>query len=429
MAKSLAVAATHHAALLELLDQFGAFGASGAGINRLAASHADQQARDHLCNWFERHGFVTLIDAVGNVFGVLKLGRGDEGRSFFCGSHLDSQPNGGRFDGTLGVVCACIAGLVIRDHVLQGRVEPEFGTFVVANWTGEEGARFQPSLLGSRVFAGSMPVEDALNIKDGQSESLCAALTEIGYHGSATPPDPDHYLELHIEQGAKLEEAGVPIGIVSSCWGARKLRVIIAGQPDHTGPTPMPERRDALLAAAELIVRTHEISKLSASTLHSSVARIEVSPNSPNTVADNVELWIEFRSADTQALDEAVSQIQQCLDETAVATKCGISIRERETRDVVIFDEAASFVVAEALDRSGIPHLGLETIAGHDAVQLQSICPSTLLFVPSHEGVSHSPDEYTSEADIRAGFDAMMQSVGALISRPVAKVQPGATHV
>ena len=147
-------------AVLDLLSGFGEIGVTpSGGISRLAASREDGQARDLLCDWLRRHEFEVLVDGIGNMFGVLDLQRGDAARYFFCGSHLDSQPEGGNFDGTLGVVCACICGLEIRDAVARGTLNPSYRYYVVANWTGEEGARFQPSLLGSSVFTGSMALE------------------------------------------------------------------------------------------------------------------------------------------------------------------------------------------------------------------------------------------------------------------------------
>lgn len=413
-----------HDALLTLLGNFARFGETAeGGVARLAASKPDGAARDHLCGWLQENGFKVIIDAVGNIFGILDLGQGDAGLHFFCGSHLDSQPHGGRFDGTLGVACACIGALAIRRAVSAGRLSPAFRHLVVACWTGEEGARFQPSLLGSSVFSGSLHTADALEIRDENGISLREALAGIGYLGTARPPRASRYIELHIEQGTRLETSGIDIGIVTACWGARKLRIEIDGRPDHTGPTPMSERRDALLAAAKVVVQSNEGAIGATSLVHSSVGRMTISPNSPNTIAAHVDLWVEFRAGDENALSKVEEGLALDLVSIERDTGCGIRVGSREVRNVVTLDAAAADRVAGALDRTGISHMQLATIAGHDAVRLQSVCPATLIFVPSRRGISHAPEEFTSDAQLLRGFDAMVVAMAELMSTPV--VAPG----
>lgn len=410
---------TAHNTLLDLLSDFGKIGATqSGGVSRLAASREDGLARDFLCDWLRRHDFEILVDEIGNIFGVLDLALGDPAQHFFCGSHLDSQPDGGKFDGALGVICACVCGVMIRDAVAKGTMDPSCRFYVVACWTGEEGARFQPSLIGSSVFVGSLPLELALSRQDQDGVSLRHALSQIDYLGNAQVPAPAHYLEIHIEQGAKLEAANKPIGIVSSCWGAKKILMEVSGRPDHTGPTPMEDRQDALLAASHLIVQANEVSRQSSSTLYSSVGRIEVSPNSPNTIAEKVQLWVEFRSNDGEALREAERQFKQSFAGITASSGCELKVASAEDRAVIEFDKQSIANVEDVLSKSNIPYLHMSTIAGHDAIRLQSVCPSTLLFVPSKNGISHSPDEFTSDDDITAGFDAMLHAVSRLISAP-----------
>lgn len=413
------------AALLDLFHDLGAFGATeSGGTSRLAASAEDGQARDFLCAWLKRHGFEILVDPIGNIFGVLDFGRGDESRCFFSGSHLDSQPDGGRFDGTLGVACACVAGVAMQQAIAAGKLEPTYRFYVAACWTGEEGARFQPSLLGSSAFVGSIPFEWALARQDQDGVSLRDALSEIGYLGKAEVPKPARYLEIHIEQGARLEAAKMPMGVVSSCWGAKKIRVLASGRPDHTGPTPMEERRDALLAASQVVVQVNKISRQAAATLYSSVGRLEISPNSPNTIADKVQLWIEFRSDDGNALSQAERQLRESFAAVEATTGCGLAVSSVEDREVVEFDEQGRSIVEGALSAAAIPYMRLSTIAGHDAIRLQSLCPSTLLFIPSKDGISHSPEEFTSDEDICTGFEGLLQAISSLISAPPEVLAP-----
>ena len=404
---------------LELLHEFGRFGkTAGGGITRLAASRQEKEARDHLCRWLRDHGFSVLVDAIGNIFGVLDLGAKESDRVFFCGSHLDSQPEGGNYDGCLGVVCACIAALFLRARTASKTIRPAYRYYVIACWTGEEGARFQPSLLGSSVFAGVLKLQDAWTLRDENGIRLKDALSATGYLGTDRPPRPDFYLELHIEQGPRLEASGAAVGLVEACWGADKFRLVVKGKADHTGPTPMPERQNALLAAAKAILDVEAISGEARAALHSSVGRMTLSPNSPNTVVARAELWVEFRSASKAELQRAQDRLADSLTYIGEQTGCNLSISRRETRGVTRFDEAALERAGIALENAGIAHQRLDSIAGHDAIRLQSVCPAALLFVPSRDGVTHSPSEFTTDEDVRAGFEAMTIVLSSLIAQP-----------
>ncbi len=429
MGNGLANGGDLNCALLELFAQFGEFGkVAGGGISRLAASEADRQARDFLCHWLEENNCEVVVDRVGNIFGILDLKSGDPDAYFFCGSHLDSQPNGGRFDGTYGVACACITALAVELAVRKEALKPCCRYFVVVCWTGEEGARFQPSLLGSGVFTGEIPARTALIAKDEDGISLGEALSRIDYLGEGEGPHPSHYFEIHIEQGPHLERAGKEVGVVTSCWGARKLRTEITGRPDHTGPTPMDERQDALLAAAHIAVRVNELANTASAPVHGSVGRMEIAPNSPNTVAERVSVWIEFRSGDEAVLQDIERDLISSFTDVEELSGCKIELDSRDRRDVIDFDYAASARVEAVLDEADISHMRLSTIAGHDAIRLQKICPSTLMFVPSRGGISHSPEEFTSEGDMAQGLNAMTCAVANLINSATAHTHHGAVH-
>ncbi len=404
-------------ALIDLFAHFGEFGKSAdGGISRLAAGEADRQARNFLCQWLEKNSFDVIVDQIGNIFGILDLKKGDSDAYFFCGSHLDSQPNGGRFDGTYGVACACLTALAIQQAVSSGVLDTQFRFIVAVCWTGEEGARFQPSLLGSGVFTGEVPKTVALGAKDEDGISLSEALARIDYLGEGECPRPSRYFEIHIEQGPKLEKAKRQVGIVTACWGAAKLQVEIVGRSDHTGPTPMNERQDALLAAAYIITHVNEIAKDSLAPIHGSVGRAEIAPNSPNTIAERVRLWIELRSGDEAALRRIESELMRSIADVSDLSNCNIKFAQVDHREVIHFDQASMACVESALDDAGISHMRLPTIAGHDAIHLQKICPSSLMFVPSHRGISHSPEEFTSEDDMVNGLNAMICAVSSLVS-------------
>jgi len=429
MAEHATIGEDLHCALLGLFAQFGELGkVAGGGISRLAASDADARARDLLCDWLKQNKFDVIVDKVGNIFGILDLGQGEPGTSFFCGSHLDSQPLAGRFDGTYGVVCACMTALAVRNAVRDGSLTTRYRNFVVACWTSEEGARFQPSLLGSGVFVGDIDAEHALATTDQGGVALSEALSRISYVGTGQGPTPARYFEIHIEQGTRLETEGADVGLVTSCWGARKLLIAIAGRADHTGPTPMDERKDALLAASQIIARVNGISMPANATLHSSVGRITVEPNSPNTVAESASVWIEIRSGCEAALDQAEGDLNAFFDVVQAQTGCDITVSSHSHRAAVGFDADATDHIENTLNTAGIRTLRLPTIAGHDAVSLQKICPTSLMFVPSRGGISHAPEEFTSDREMCVGLDAMTLAVSDLLSTTAPRSQFGALH-
>ena len=418
MPDNFAAALEPVAALHDLMARFAAIGATPeGGVTRLAASSEDGAARDLLCRWLRDQGFTVRIDAVGNLFGCLDLGAGREDGALYSGSHIDSQPNGGRFDGTYGVLAACCAALAVRQSVLEGALVPRLRHLVVVAWTNEEGARFQPSLLGSSVFTGSLPAERALASSDGEGVTLGAALRDIGYLGEERPPaEPDHYVELHVEQGAVLEQSGHQIGIVTHCWGARKFQARFQGKPDHTGPTPMAQRRDALRAAGLLIAEVSDLALASQGRLHGSVGRILVAPNSPNVVPESATLWVELRADDETELDRAQDAFHAALERIAATTGCRAEIEASSRRSVQAFDRPGAAAARAALEPLGLKVMTMATIAGHDALALQARYPATLLFVPSVEGVSHSPREFTAERDLETGLTALTAVLSRLLS-------------
>ena len=418
MPDGIAPSADTVAALHDLMARFAAIGATAdGGVTRLAGSAEDGQARDLLCTWLRAHDFAVTVDGVGNIFGCLDFGDGAGHGAIYCGSHIDSQPNGGRFDGTYGVVAACCAALAIKQEIAAGKLRPQVRHLVVVAWTNEEGARFQPSLLGSSVFTGALPSDQALAVTDGAGISLEAALKDIGYLGGDRPPaDPTAYVELHVEQGAVLEEAGHQVGVVTHCWGARKFQTRFLGKPDHTGPTPMALRRDALRAASLLIAEVSERALASDGRLHGSVGRIVVEPNSPNVVPHSATLWVELRSGDEAALDAAEAAFHAALARIGETTGCRAEIERSSRRSAQAFDEEGAAAARSALEALGLKVMTMATIAGHDALAIQERYPAILLFVPSVDGVSHSPQEFTKDRDLEIGLTALIAVLSRLLS-------------
>ena len=384
--------------LKAMMDGVTVFGAgSGGAMTRLTLSREDGAARDWLKAWFADHGFTHKFDGIGNQFGLLEAA-GAGAPTVMVGSHLDSQPNGGRFDGTLGVISACEAVVAVTE-ALKKRGSTSRVNFTVVNWTNEEGARFQPSLLGSSVFAGSAELDWALDRKDGDGISVREALADIGYAGSDHVPIPDALIELHIEGAEALDREGRKFGAFTRYWGATKYRLAFLGRQAHTGPTPMAERRDALLAGAYLIADLKAMAGDYGLDLHTSVGRLEVFPNSPNTVPAEAVLFIELRAAAPDILAEAEARMLADVDKAATRAGVGHEVRFIDRRVAGAFSPGLIRLADEVSLSLGEIMRRLDTIGGHDAVAMSAACPAVVLAVRSRGGVIHHPTEFTSIED------------------------------
>lgn len=385
----------------------------GGGVCRLAASHDDGLARDWFRARLGEEGLRVAVDAVGNVFGVAELA-GPDAPLVLTGSHLDSQPSGGRYDGAYGVLAGLEALLAVRRRTAQGGGKP-VRNLGVASWTNEEGARFSPSTLGSAVFAGLVDADFALSRADGDGVTLGAALADIGYRGADPPPrNVAAYVELHIEQGAELERAGRTIGVVEGNWGTVKYVADIEGRAAHTGPTPMAARRDALLPAAELVLCCRQISDRTGGVLLSSVGRLDVQPNSTNVVPGRVRLFAEFRAVDPTMLADACARFEakaRALSTEAVP----VALTRTVDRPPGAFDARLRDLIEDTAKACGYASLRLNTVAGHDSIPLKAVCPSAMIFVPSAAGVSHHESEFTTPEDLAAGAQVLAATLARLV--------------
>jgi beta-ureidopropionase / N-carbamoyl-L-amino-acid hydrolase len=391
-------------ALFALSSSIGATPAGG--LHRLTASAADKQMRDAFCTWLTQQGFHVHVDEIGNIFGLMTLCEGAPW--VLCGSHLDSQPLGGRFDGAYGVTGAAVTMATLarqlRDHSQTAQ-----RNLAVVNWTNEEGARFQPSLTGSSVFTGALSLEQALDCCDGEGISLQTALQNIGYRGTALPDlTVAAYCELHVEQGPHLELQQKQIGVVTETWAALKWQVTFRGEQNHTGPALMDRRRDALLAAAHTIVAVRAEAERYGEALHTSVGRLETVPNSPNVVTSEATLFIEFRSADEALLRQLRDSFGQQMQSIAQNTSTDVSLDRAQYRPRQQLHAALSDLALAQAEKLGLKAMPMRSVAGHDAISMSYHCPSALLFVPSVDGLSHNEREYTATADLHRGLDMLM---------------------
>ena len=377
----------------------------GGGVERQAGTAADHATKTWLADWFAQHDFDTKFDGIGNQFGLLELVPGAP--YVLLGSHLDSQPLAGKFDGAYGVLAAAFAAARVAELVRSGDVVATHNLAVV-NWFNEEGSRFKPSMMGSSVFTGKLDRDAALGIRDPQGVTVRAALESGGSTGEYDGPDVACYAEIHIEQGRLLERENVTIGTVHATWAASKYEITVHGDQSHTGSTAMADRKDALFGAALVIVAAREIADgFTPGKLHSSVSEALVLPNSPVVVAREVRMNLDLRSADEAVLREANAQLESRV--AAIETRANVEITRTMTHSwgVLPYQDSGVDLAKSVADELGLNSRRIMTVAGHDSTNMKDTVPTIMLFVPSVEGISHNEREFTNDADCCAGVDLL----------------------
>lgn len=402
----------------DFLADFAALSRIGAtpkgGVHREAGTPADGAARRWLCSWFERHGLRTSVDAVGNMYGAVEWLPGAP--FVLVGSHLDSQPTAGRFDGAYGVLAGVHAVAAARDAVTAGTVTPRYNLAVV-NWFNEEGSRFSPSLMGSGVYSGKLDLAATLRVTDRAGVTVAEALADIGFAGTDPMPPAAGYAEIHIEQGRILQDTGTSIGIVTANWAASKYSVTVHGEQAHTGATHLADRRDALVGASRLVLAVRELAEaFEPGQLLGSVGQFTVSPNSPVVVPAAVNLSVDLRSAEAEVLAKAHEQFLAVVDGVNAAGEVEVDIDSMTLRPSSEFPAAGVALAEAAAARAGLSSRRMLTMAGHDSVNLKDVVPTVMLFVPSDAGISHNEAEHTDDADLLNGVGMLTEVVTALLS-------------
>ncbi|MFE7421191.1 M20 family metallo-hydrolase [Rhodococcus sp. NPDC057529] len=383
------------------------FGATEAGgVERQAATAADAQTRRWLAQWLRERGFRVKRDRIGNLFGLLELIPGAP--YVLVGSHLDSQPRGGRYDGAYGVLAAAHAVDRIRRHYQSNGVSPSVNLAVV-NWFNEEGSRFKPSMMGSAVYTGKLDLETALNTTDASGTTVREALSVIGELGEedvfGTSLAPAAYVEIHIEQGKILDKQGVDIGLVTSTWAANKYEISVHGAQAHTGSTEMADRQDALYGAALAVAAVRELADRYDDRLHTSCGQLTVYPNSPVVVAREVQMHLDLRSPDDSILAEADEILRRQFAKIEVKANVQIEKRHAHTWAANFYQKEGVELARAAVNDLGLSNVEIRTRAGHDSTNMKEIVPSIMLFIPSVDGISHSELEYTHDHDLCNGVD------------------------
>ena len=392
-----------------LIDRLAALAEIGAiegthGCARLALTDEDRAGRDLVVSWMRDLGLEITIDGIGNVVGVMD-GEGD-GPPVMTGSHIDTVRTGGRYDGNLGV----LAGLEVIETLQSAGVTPA-RDLAVAFFTDEEGARFPPDMLGSLVYAGGMGVEEAHAIVGIDGAVLGEELDRIGYLGAAPLPGqvPHAFVELHVEQGPVLETDGVTIGAVTGVQGISWTEVTVTGQSNHAGTTPMHLRKDPGVVAVRTAAFVRELADDLGAPQVATVGRMELHPNLVNVVPASATFTIDLRHTDNAVLVEAEQRTHAFLAAAAADEGCTVETRSLARFDPVAFDDRVVGTVESAAAAHGHSVMRMPSGAGHDAQMLARVCPTGMVFVPSVDGLSHNPAEYTAPADLEAGANVLLR--------------------
>ncbi len=381
------------------------------GINRQALTALDGRVRDWFAAACTELGCGVGIDAVGNMF-ARRPGRDPSRAPIAMGSHLDTQPTGGKFDGIVGV----LAGLEVLRTLAEAGIETE-APIELINWTNEEGARFAPAMLASGVFAGVFDAAFAYSRTDRDGDSFAAALDRIGYRGTAAPHALAAHFELHIEQGPILEAEQKTIGVVTGVQGMRWYEVKLVGLDGHAGATPMRLRRDALLGAARMIEAVHRIGTHFAPDAVATVGLIENKPNSRNVIPGEVFFSVDLRHPDDTVVTAMDAMLQQALADIATANHLELSIACTWDSPAVRFDPDCIEAVRAAAAAIGAPSRDIVSGAGHDSAYIARVAPTTMIFIPCAGGLSHNEAESATKADIAAGAQVLLRAVLATDQR------------
>jgi len=377
------------------------------GSRRLALSLEDKEARARLLDWCRPLNLRFEQDAIGNMF-LSRKGRDDTAAAVAFGSHLDTVPTGGRFDGIVGV----LAGVEILRTLQEANITTR-APLELVNWTNEEGSRFRPAMMGSRVHAADMALEAALAITDDQGISVEAALRHSGQAGALVPSPRGWscWLELHIEQGPILEASGIDIGIVTGTIHARYFQLIVTGEPSHVGPTTMDRRRDSLAAAAEIILAVERIALAAEPVGRASATWIENYPNARGNVANITRLHCGVRHEQAEHAVAMERELRAVSEAIGLRRGVAIAIDPYATFGPVAFDKGLADLLRDKASMRQLTMRDMLAAAGHDSVLVSSLCPSVMLFIPSVGGITHNPCEYSTKEQVARGAQVLLDAV------------------
>ena len=394
----------HLLANLDALARIGAI--DGGGCARLALSDEDRQGRDLVVGWMKELGLDVRIDAIGNVIGV-RAGREDL-PPVMTGSHIDTVRTGGRYDGNYGV----LAGLEVVRALNAAKVVTR-RPLAVAFFTNEEGARFQPDMMGSLVYAGGLGLNEAYAAADKDGLAVGDELRRIGYLGATKPGAlrPHAFVELHIEQGPILDEEKVQIGVVESVQGISWTEYTVTGVSNHAGTTPMRLRRDAGYLAASVNLFARKLAWEMGGDQVATVGALVLRPNLINVVPNRAVFTVDLRNTDEAKLQEAEARVAAHIAEVAASERVAVESKVLARFEPVIFDPGLVDRVERHARALSLSTRRMPSGAGHDAQMMQRLCPTAMIFVPSVEGLSHNVKEHTEPADLVAGAQVLLNLI------------------
>ena len=397
---------TDHERLWSRLMAMAEVGATPAGgSNRQALSDDDKAGRDLFIGWAERAGCSIELDAVGNLF-ARRPGADPAAAPVVLGSHLDTQPTGGRFDGVYGVLGGLEVVEALNDHGVRTRAPVE-----VAVWTNEEGSRFAVSMMGSAVWAGVLPLDEVRALTDRSGISIGDELDRLGWAGAAPFAKPLRaYLELHIEQGPILEASGSSIGVVTGVQGIRWFTVTLEGFPAHAGTTPMDRRHDPARPLAAVLSGLYEMAGAHSPEVRVTPAQFRSEPVSPNTVPAHVAFSVDVRHPDAAVLDEMDAGLRALVAEAGDEHGCGHSVEVINDCAPVVFDDECVRAVESAARQCGYSSERIGSGAGHDACHVALRAPTGMIFVPCRDGLSHNEAESIEPAAAGQGADVLLHA-------------------
>lgn len=377
------------------------------GVCRLALTDLDREARDLFVQWCKEAGCTIRIDKMGNIFARRK-GQDDSLPPVVMGSHIDTQPTGGRFDGIYGVLAGLEVIRSLNDHNIETLAPIE-----ASAWTNEEGSRFPPAMVASGVFAGVFDLEYGLSRADLDGKTMGEELERIGYAGpeEVGQQKVKAFFEAHIEQGPILEDEGKTIGVVTDAQGQRWYEVKLTGQESHAGPTPMLSRKDALVGAAKIVDQVNRIGLDNLPSACATVGLLQVFPNSRNVIPGEVFFTIDFRHPNADVLAAMDSELREVCEKIANEQGLKMEFEQIWYSPPVPFNKDCVDSVRRAAINSGYSHRDIISGAGHDACYISRVAPTAMVFVPCEDGISHNESENADPADIAAGCDVLFQAV------------------
>lgn len=377
---------------------------------RLALTDDDKLGRDLVVGWMKELGMAVTIDPIGNIFGT-RAGSRPDLAPVMTGSHIDTVRTGGAYDGNYGV----LAGLEVVATLNEARQQTQ-RSLVVGVFTNEEGARFAPDMLGSLVYVGGMPLDEALDIKAIDGPRLGDELARIGYDGKADlgAHKPHAFIELHIEQGPILDIEGVKIGAVENLQGISWQELTIVGQSNHAGTTPMYLRHDAGYVASAIATFVRDLTRKMGGHQVGTIGKIDLIPNLINVIAARATITVDLRNTDEGLLKQAEHALATYLKELEQSEGVTITARRLARFEPVSFDTALADRIAHHAQALGLSQQRMTSGAGHDAQMLARICPTSMIFVPSVGGISHNPAEHTDQEDLIAGANVLLASLTEL---------------